>query len=405
MPDQSLSLVELLTRFARLEYNVLMTGHTGVGKTTVGLHVCERICSYQVKFFNAAIMDPQVELLGIPTPDLDFERQRERILRVLIDFGLKGTFRPLESETPTETYSRVTQLVDTAFDRPKSLQFLRPKFIDECDVFFVDEINRAEVQTLNGIMEAIQFATVMGDRLPRLKMTWATRNPDGDDMGYHVQRMDPALIQRFRTFVEVDAQPAVDILVACGPMREAVARNLIEWYTALQEGVKLHLPPRRLEYIGKAFEDGLPLEFAIPPLVDVTKLPLKNLETMLRSATKSTLVSKDDLSTPEKRAALIGRMNDGTAKGLSVTVQVQKILSHPTVKLHKLIEYVEVVEAMRLETRVGMWAAIGTRLLNQVPEPAKYDFSQFGAQEESARRLFRVAIRDGFYQDVKPTDI
>lgn len=56
--------------YLRNDMNILLTGRHGSGKTSILKQACE-LEKLRVKFFNAATMDPYLELIGIPNPNTD----------------------------------------------------------------------------------------------------------------------------------------------------------------------------------------------------------------------------------------------------------------------------------------------------------------------------------------------
>lgn len=131
---------ELLFKAAELNYNVLLTGSHGVGKTQIIKEVFTKIygeINIGWRYFSASTLDPWVDFIGIPKNYVRESDGREV-------FGII----PPENFTGEENIQAI----------------------------FFDEINRADPKTLNAIMELIQFRSINGRKFPNLKVIWAARN-------------------------------------------------------------------------------------------------------------------------------------------------------------------------------------------------------------------------------------
>ena len=213
-----------LEKLAIAHKNVLLIGHHGVGKTTVAKQAFEA-AGLKMKYFSSTI-DPWAHLVGIPVP------------------------------------------------KAGKITFAKDNSLQEAEVLFFDEVNRASEVVRNMILEIVQFQTVNGDPLPNLKCVWAAINPpDGD---YQVEGLDPALTDRFHAFFNVEAAPSIGYLAKHMP--EKVAMELVSWWSTLNDEQKKAVPPRRLEYIGTVLASGCPLAAAMPPGV---VLPIETLSTAL----------------------------------------------------------------------------------------------------------------------------
>jgi hypothetical protein len=202
------------------ELNAMLVGNHGVGKTYAVIETA-RALGLKLKIFSCSTMDPFTDLVGVP-------------------FAREGA------------------------DGREHLKMVRPIEIDEADVIFFDEFNRADAKVHNALFEIIQFRSINGEPLPKLKCCWAAMNPPGAD--YDVEELDPALIDRFDVFEEVAPKPNAAYLHSTG-IKLPVAQALIAWYreqnTDKRELSKT-ITPRRLEKIGKVWDATGDVAFSIP---------------------------------------------------------------------------------------------------------------------------------------------
>lgn len=224
-------LTEIINRCLRDHLNVMLIGPHGVGKTVRVLDTV-KVLGLKLKYFSSATLDPWADLVGIPIP---------------IDAG--------------------SDVIG------KELKFIRPSDVNDAEMLFFDELNRAHAKVQNAVLEAIQFRTINGTPLPQLKMVWAAINPPNDI--YSVNELDPVLTDRFHVFLEVPAQPSVAYYVERTQMPEHIAKALVEWWTEdLDDTLRKAISPRRLEYMGCNLVSGIDLQYSIPPSI---KVPLKHL--------------------------------------------------------------------------------------------------------------------------------
>lgn len=197
-------------------FNVLMKGPAGTGKTSLVQQIAAEL-GLRLKYYSASTLDPFVDLVGLPVP-------------VVRDDGTRA------------------------------LEFHRHQDVNEAELIFFDELNRAHSKVLNAVLELIQFKTINGDQLPRLKSVFAAINPpDGE---YQVTELDPALIDRFEVHLEFGNAPDRGWFIEnYGKVGEA----LCDWWAIdlIPEQIAL-ISPRKLEHIavivGKGFDprDSIP---------------------------------------------------------------------------------------------------------------------------------------------------
>jgi hypothetical protein len=187
--------------------NVMLIGPHGTGKTESVRALADR---YGLKMvaFSCATLDPYTELVGVPMPRIDSEGR-------------------------------------------EYLKMVRPLAIDEADILFFDELNRARPETQNAVFEIINNGTINGEPLPKLKGCWSAINPPGGD--YDVDELDPALMDRFDLFLEFKPRPSVAYMAT--RMDKTVASALMGWWTDHNKSRRSeYISPRRLVKIGKVFE-------------------------------------------------------------------------------------------------------------------------------------------------------
>lgn len=207
--DQSAgSLIPLGKKYMENGFNVLLIGGHGTGKTASVLDIAKEL-GYNVKMFSGATMDPYTDLVGVPVPAEDEDGAH--------------------------------------------LNMVRPRDLDEAEIIFFDEINRAPSATQNAVFEIIQFGTINGEPLPKLKACWAAMNPDNGD--YDVEALDPALIDRFDAYQELKPSPSVAYMA--NKMPKPIAQALVAWWrdqNKEKRGIESYISPRRLEKIGILFD-------------------------------------------------------------------------------------------------------------------------------------------------------
>lgn len=229
------TLVPKAEQYLDNELNVMLIGLHGVGKTEEILRLV-RDRGLKLKYYSCATLDPYTDLVGVPVP--------------------------MKDENSGLEY----------------LKMVRPRDIDDAEFIFFDEFNRADSKVHNAIFEIIQFGTINGEPLPNLKCCWAAMNPPGED--YQVEELDPALIDRFDVFIEVNPAPSVAYMSSEGGLPKPIAQALFTWWrdqNAARRGLEHYISPRRLMKIGKVYMATNDADKAIPKWITCDRSKLKVL--------------------------------------------------------------------------------------------------------------------------------
>ncbi len=220
------SVVEELVDYTKLGMNCMLIGKHGVGKTSAIQAACARE-GWNMWYASAPLLDPDIDLGGIPVPDAATGK----------------------------------------------LRFYTQPQLFEAEVIFLDELNRASPRTLNMIFELVQFKSVHGKRLPKLKAVHTGINPPGQGQ-YDVQTLDDALLDRFHAFIEMTAEfPRKVIYPILG---EKKTDAMQKWYAEHLSNV--FVSPRRMVYAAELHAAGMPLERAFTE----PKVPVGRLKSMLQ---------------------------------------------------------------------------------------------------------------------------
>lgn len=211
------SIEKRLLFYAENQYNVLLEGRHGVGKTSLIREVFNKM-GWRCHILNASTIDPYMDFIGVPTRQLD-EPSAIQYLEMIL---------------------------------PKKFAF------DEVDALFLDEINRGKKETLNGLLDIIQNKSIKNKYLKNLKVVWAAQNPyfedlDEDEQIYNVHPLDPALKDRFHVFIDMPYTLNKKWL-----LKEygGIATPFIQWWDNLPDGLELKCSPRRIEYAIQIVKDG-----------------------------------------------------------------------------------------------------------------------------------------------------
>lgn len=226
---------------------VLLVGKHGVGKTSVLRSIAGNF-DLKMHELNAATLDPFVHIVGIP----------------------------------------VTHEGKVTMNPPDELQ--------EAELLFIDEVNRADRPTRNALFEIICDHSVNGRKLQNLKLVVAAMNPPGGD--YHVDALDDAMDDRFlhKFNVEPDISWALS-KVACEQMQAAIKK----WYRALDTPPS----PRRLTWVVEsALKGDVINEAALLNALDDNLYGTKALIQMMKTGVGEEIPTADTLLSEEERSAI-----------------------------------------------------------------------------------------------------
>lgn len=223
---------EKLDFWIQNQFNVLIEGHAGVGKSAMVIQALKRN-KLRWKYFSAATMDPWVDFIGVPKERLD-----------------------------EETGNSYLDLV-----RPKDFAQ------DDVEAIFLDELNRAPKKVRNAVMELIQFKSINGKKYKNLKVIIAAINPDeeeGDKSDYDVEPLDPAQKDRFHIHVTMPYKPVLKYFVC--KYGERSAKVAVSWWNGLPKEMQMIVSPRRLDYALRVKEAGGDIRDVLPAKSNVSKL-------------------------------------------------------------------------------------------------------------------------------------
>jgi len=215
--------IELLKLYASNNFNVLLSGRHGVGKTEIIKKVfSETFGESSWAYFSAATMDAWVDFVGVP------------------------------------------KAVKRESDGMEVIELIRPARFADDDVqaIFFDEFNRAPAKVRNAVMELIQFKSINGRKFKNLKVIWAAINPFSDDAdGYDVEQIDPAQLDRFQ--VQIDVPYKIDRSYMKGK-HGALSVPFVEWWNALDKEMQYKISPRRVEDALRVYSVKGNLEHVLP---------------------------------------------------------------------------------------------------------------------------------------------
>jgi len=217
-------------------FNVLLIGKAGVGKSSI-IKQCFEDNKINHLYFSGATLDPWVDFVGIPK----------------------------EKET-TSTDGKKTSYIE----------LVRPKYFeqDEVEAIFIDELNRSHAKVRNAVMELIQFKSINGKKFDKLRFVWAAINPDtekdeNENNVYDVERLDPALKDRFQICYELPYQIDNSYFQSKYGSAGSVATK---WWTGLDSKTKDVVSPRRLEYVLEALNKNIDVRDVLPKQANVKTL-------------------------------------------------------------------------------------------------------------------------------------
>lgn len=215
-----------LDKYLTNGFNVLIEGPHGVGKTEIVKQTFER-AGYKWKYFSSSTLDPWVDLVGVP----------------------KATMK----------------------DGVEVLELIRPGWVieDDVDAIFFDELNRAHSKVTNAVLELIQFKSINGHKLNKLKVIWAAINPYDEAGTYAVNELDPAMVDRFHAHIKTPYRLDADIFTRRFP---ETGEAFVSWWNSLSDALKAEVSPRRLEYAANAYQLEMSLDDILPRASGIAKL-------------------------------------------------------------------------------------------------------------------------------------
>lgn len=330
----------IFRKAAETDKNVAVYGRHGGGKTYISKQVMEDL-GINYAYFSCSTMDPWADMVGIPLPD-------------------------------RETHT---------------LDFIRPSKMEEAEAIILDEFNRAPAKVMNAVMEMIQFKSINGKPLPKLRMVWCLFNPP--EKGYHVLNLDVATMDRFQLHFEMMPEPSVGYMVEHEGISLETAGCLVDWWNKLSVEQRQVCSARRLSYMGQLWDEGFDIEATVPYGV---KLPVDSLLQHLRR--KSDFLTLQDLETKEKE--IIKRLESGDS---NCEDQIADILSKAT--FVRIVQHTNIIKAMSKDRRRQFFAGdVGVKVRRYLNTPDV-------VTEENTRNLpmlpiFIEIIKEaGVYEHVK----
>jgi hypothetical protein len=256
----SLVTVDKLVFWLNNEWNVLLRGKHGVGKTSMILEAFKEagLKNDEWLYFSGSTLDPWVDFVGVPKEKID----------------------PSTGES--------------------FLELVRPKAMasDKVRVIFIDEYNRSHKKIRNAAMELIQFKSINGKKFPNLKAIWVAVNPDNEeDAEYDVETIDPAQLDRFQIQVDIEYKPHRGFFVS--KYGADMASAAIGWWNSLPKDMQNGVSPRRLEYSLDVFKKNGDLHDVLPEKANIKRL-LDQLRSTPALTTLRQFFEKEDKTSAKK---------------------------------------------------------------------------------------------------------
>lgn len=210
-------------------YNILLIGEAGVGKTAQIIEAFDRN-KLKWLYFSASTMDPWVDFIGVPKEQVD--------------------------PNTGKSY----------------LDLVRPKIFedDEVEAIFFDEYNRAPKKVRNATMEMIQFKSINGKRFNNLRVIVTAINPADEEGTYDVEKLDPAQMDRFHVQYRLPYLP--DAKYFAEKYGDKIGILVCKFWKELPPEQQKLVSPRRLDYITQAFVDGVDPRDICPKGIVLDKL-------------------------------------------------------------------------------------------------------------------------------------
>jgi DNA polymerase III delta prime subunit len=281
----------IMKEAAEKEKNVLFRGDRGVGKTSMVKEVANEL-ELELKTYSIATLDPFIDLVGIAVPDI-----QKQIL----------------------TYFREQGLLNAEF-------------------LFFDEMNRGHRRITNAIFEIVQFKTLNGEPLPKLKIAWGAINPS-DREHYHTEDTDIALLDRFHYLIDVPYQINPEYFEK--KYNSDIAKTAFNWWNDLSDqsfenkpSLRAACSPRRLDYLVEGCLDGSSVEYLQP--FDVI-LPIAILKKNLQRV--SNPITLEDMIQNKQKYIDIAKNCNSSDEELNNVVSFLKTIEDP-VDMLKVLDIV-----------------------------------------------------------------
>lgn len=245
--------VNMLRLYAKNNFNVLLSGRHGVGKTEIIKQVFTEEFGNKWAYFSASTMDAWVDFIGVP----------------------KAVTRE---------------------DGKTVLDLIRPaRFADdEVEALFFDEYNRSPVKVRNAVMELIQFKSINGRKFKNLKVIWAAVNPFSEEGTYDVEEIDPAQLDRFPIKIDMPYKLERSYF---NKKHGALAKPFMQWWTQHSDEIKYKISPRLLDQAIEIYQVGGDLKHVFPVESNVNQL-IKEIKSISiddewKQVTKMTVKDKE----------------------------------------------------------------------------------------------------------------
>ena len=175
------------------------------------------------------------------------------VFQALNKLGLKFLYLPGSTADPYLDFVGLPKIKETE-DGGLDLLFVHRKELEEIDYLFIDEYNRAPKKVRNGCMEIIQFKTINGQPLPKLKGVICAINPQDQDDSYDVEDLDKAQFDRFHIKCQVPYDVCENYMTKT--FGEELATIAIVWWKGLSKEVQAKVSPRNLDYALVEYIEG-----------------------------------------------------------------------------------------------------------------------------------------------------
>lgn len=343
--------------YAKHDLNVLISGLAGTGKTHMIIEAVNNL-GLTLKYYSASTLDPYTDLVGIPVP---------------------------QNET-------------------KTVEYYRPRDLDNAEVIFFDELNRADPKTLNTVFELIQFGSINGEKLPKLRSVMAAINPNDGD--YTVDELDVALLDRFDVYLESKAY--IDIPYFKKKFGTALAMAAAEFWNDYERNrnVSSRSKSNTMAYISPRRMEKIVLNFTLIPnrSTIVESLPPganTSVAELYKSLTKAMNSDKAEKAKSSSKETKVKKSNVIPISGNVTSSQVDDFIALGTAMRHaKNIKNAEALlsnSSVIIRDKIKLVAAIASNLSNGV-DPARLVSTWAFALTEMSDADVRVMTNSWSYQ-------